>query len=365
MTRSHFALTLGLLGVAASLAGPAAAQPLPQSTQLAQSRNQTCEGCHSEAHEEVIPLADGTMLGVWVDTEALARSVHGKELTCTDCHRQIGSYPHAPSDFESRRDLRVDLSTTCNRCHYGHTKKVMDSLHFAQLEAGDPNAPTCVDCHGAHDMKDPSEPRAQISDRCARCHEQVQAEFSASVHSMVGADVPEDLPVCTDCHGAHAIKDPTSQAFHVGEHEVCAKCHADEAKMQRHGLSANILSTYLDDFHGTSNRLYAKVGVQEGRPVATCSDCHGVHDIRSMKDRDGVATMKGRSEQMCAQCHEGATDDFAAAWLSHTEPTLESAPLVWSIKWGYRLLIPMIMLGLVLHIIMDLIQVRTHRQGRA
>ncbi len=44
---------------------------------------------------------------------------------------------------------------------------------------------------------------------------------------------------------------------------------------------------------------------------------------------------------------------------------MKSAPLVWGIQWTYRLLIPVIMLGLVLHIVMDLVQVRTHKRGSA
>lgn len=354
--KTRYLLTLPALFL---LAQTAAAQPAQQ------SRPQTCEGCHAEAHDEFIPLADGTLLGVWVDPQALADSVHGNELTCTDCHRQIGDYPHAPSAYDNRKDLRSTLSQTCNRCHYGHTKEFRDSTHFQQLEAGNFDAPTCVDCHGSHDMQAPASPRAAISDRCGRCHEDVQQEFQGSVHAAAEQAHAEDLPVCTDCHGAHEIKDPTSLSFQAGEHDICAKCHSDTEIMGRHDLNPDVLSTYLDDFHGASNRLYGQTGVNPDRPVATCSDCHGVHSIRSMADRTEVADMAGRTELMCTQCHEGASDDFAAAWLSHAKPTMTSAPLAWGIQWIYRLLIPVIMLGLVLHIIMDLVQVRTHKRGSA
>lgn len=337
----------------------------PQSHVPDQSRPDDCKGCHSTLTDEVVPLADGTMLSVYMDPHTVAESVHGTELECTDCHRQVGDYPHGPSKYESLRDMRVTRSKTCNRCHYSLFEQVMDSMHFAQLEAGNPDAPTCVDCHGAHDIAKPGGPRVAISERCGSCHEDVLHTYAGSVHGTSLTDGNEDVPVCTDCHGVHGIEDPTSKAFHAGEHEICAKCHADEERMHEYGLSANVLSTYMDDFHGTSNYLYAKVGVKDGRPVATCSDCHGVHDIRSMDDREEVASMVGRTEQMCVKCHEGATDDFAAAWLSHGEVTLEKAPLVWAITWGYRIMIPLIMLGLVLHILMDLIQVRTHRGGRA
>lgn len=353
MSPSIFVLTLSFLGAS------------PQSLAPEQSRPDDCEGCHASALEESVALADGTVLGVYVDPHAFDASVHGNELECTDCHRKVGPYPHEPSTYASLRDMRVTRSKTCNRCHYSMFEEVMDSMHFTQLEAGNLDAPTCVDCHGAHDVQHKGGPRVAISERCGSCHEDVQTEYAGSVHGTSLVDGSEEVPVCTDCHGVHGIEDPKSAKFHAGEHEICAKCHADEPLMAKYELSANVLDTYMDDFHGTSNALYAKVGADEGRPVATCSDCHGVHDIRSMKDREEVASMLGRTEQMCVKCHEGAAEDFAAAWLSHAEPTLEKAPLVWGIKWGYRLMIPLIMLGLVLHILMDLVQVRTHRGGRA
>ena len=63
----------------------------------------------------------------------------------------------------------------------------------------------------------------------------------------------------------------------------------------------------------------------------------------------------------CAKCHEGATENFPAAWLSHYEPTLEKAPLVWLVKVGYMILIPFMIGGLCLQILLHLWRVVVNR----
>jgi hypothetical protein len=100
---------------------------------------------------------------------------------------------------------------------------------------------------------------------------------------------------------------------------------------------------------------------KNGRAMATCTDCHGVHDIASVKTTSDRAAIRGRLVNVCQSCHEGATPAFADAWLPHYTPTLSSAPLVWGIRWAYRILIPFIVLGLVMHILLHLYRVRAHR----
>jgi len=108
--------------------------------------------------------------------------------------------------------------------------------------------------------------------------------------------------------------------------------------------------------------LYASSGEEHGKPMATCIDCHGSHEIRSTR-RDGASEARERLQATCAKCHENATPSFTDAWLSHYEPTLASAPLVWGVDWAYRILIPLMVLGLVLHVLLHLWRVGGRRGG--
>jgi hypothetical protein len=356
-------LRVGLfVSALAALPINARAESVPVTPATMESRPQTCEGCHALAGQDHIVLQDGKTLSVYVDPSALAGSVHAKDVGCADCHREIGSYPHTRATYDDHRAFQLEMSKTCNRCHYEDFEEVMDSIHFAQLKAGDTSAPTCVDCHGGHAIQPASKPRAAVSQRCGQCHEEIQKTYRASVHGAALDEGNEDVPVCTDCHGTHAIRDPKTADFHTGEHEICAKCHADGARMAKYDLSADVLGTYLDDFHGTSNRLYERVGTLGGRPVATCSDCHGVHDIRAL-EKDAPEKALASTEQMCRRCHDEANAAFAAAWMSHQKVSLETAPVVLGITWIYRIMIPVILVGLLLHIALDLLQVRRKRSA--
>ena len=113
---------------------------------------------------------------------------------------------------------------------------------------------------------------------------------------------------------------------------ACGRCHGDEKLMKRYGLSTAVVSTYLADFHGMSATLQHGQKKADGkRLAAVCTDCHGVHDIQKSSDPTS-ATMSANLQKTCAKCHQGATASFPKAWLSHYEPSVEKAPLVWLVQ---------------------------------
>jgi len=234
----------------------------------------------------------------------------------------------------------------------------MDSSHNKMQRAGVRSAPVCVDCHGSHEIHDPNVPRVGISNRCGKCHFQINQAYRGSVHGRALIDENnKDVPVCTDCHGAHAISGPHSdQDFHAASYFICAKCHTDSRRMQKYGLKTEVLSTYLDDYHGSTNRMYAQGGLKTARQVANCSSCHGVHAIESLRllrDRS-LPELKKRVLKTCVSCHGEVPPNFADAWLSHEVPSFRVAPLVWMVKLVYSVVIPVSIFALVLHVLLDL-----------
>jgi len=324
-------------------------------------RSEGCLECHAEDPDAKVTFGDGSSRAVLVDRKTIALSVHGGALACTDCHRDIARHPHAPVKARDARAYTLDESRTCRRCHYAYYTRVLDGIHFKVLESGNRNAPTCVDCHGAHDVQDPKGPRVEVSQRCARCHDKVYAAYAGSVHGRAMLEEANtDVPVCTDCHGAHAIANPKEPTFRTTTHQMCAKCHGDATKMAKYNLNPEVVSSYLQDFHGVSNSLYSEGATKVYKPMATCTDCHGIHDIEKFSSGDKGA-IREKVLTVCRGCHEEVPATFGDAWLSHYQPTLASAPMVWSVKWAYRILIPFIMAGLVLHILLHLWRLRAHR----
>ncbi len=290
--------------------------------------------------------------------DILASSIHGSgsggsKLLCVDCHNDLGKYPHNKKNFENKREYSLDKVKTCQRCHYSHYTRTLDSVHYQQLKAGNFNAAMCTDCHGHHEIKKPNTPRIDINNRCAKCHQKIDKIYRESIHgkAMINEN-NQDVPVCTDCHTSHDIKNHGDTTFRVNAYKTCGGCHGDQNKMARYGISTNVLTSYLDDFHGASNRLYSKQKQHSEKLIATCFDCHGIHNIKSNKKIKTHAEARANIVKMCQKCHANATPAFSNAWLSHYTPTLQNAPLVWLIKWFYKIMIPLTVSGLVLHILL-------------
>lgn len=350
-------LLLALLLLAAATAradeSPAAVDPAEEAA--------SCLECHSDP-DLSITLKSGEEKGLFVDAEALAKTPHAK-LGCTGCHADLkGSEgQHAKKRFPTAREFTVEYSRACESCHAKSGAQMKDGVHRAALEKGNAKAATCADCHGAHTAHKPSAgSRAAIAQTCATCHGEVALTFSKSVHGAALLEGNPDVPSCTDCHRSHDIHSTKSGDWKLGQPETCGTCHADAEKMKKYGVSPNVLQTYLADFHGTTASLLK--GEKGAKPVvALCSDCHGVHDIAKADDPQS-RVIAGNLVKTCQKCHPDANENFPKAWMSHYEPTLEKAPLVWGMGLFYKIFIPFVMLGLFLQIGLHLRKTWGHKK---
>jgi hypothetical protein len=319
---------------------------------------ETCLGCHSDttATRDV----PGGKVSIYIDKAKLEASVHGLNLKCTDCHPGFGEVPHPERPARSEREFRLSFRDACKKCHFDNYTKAFDGVHFKAHGKGNLDAPLCADCHGAHDVARTSEPRTRISATCSRCHGKQAEIFAKSVHGRahVAAGDP-DVPVCTDCHKSHDIANPHSAAWRVASHEICARCHTDEKRMKKYGLSTKVVDTYLSDFHGMSAALYKMQKGPKG-VTAVCADCHGSHDV-TKTDEAGSQVLKANLAKTCRKCHTNATDSFPAAWLSHYQPSWQKAPLVYGVGLFYKIFIPFIIGGLILQVLLHFWRVVVNR----
>jgi hypothetical protein len=121
--------------------------------------------------------------------------------------------------------------------------------------------------------------------------------------------------------------------------------------MGKYGLTTNVLSTYLSDFHGTTVMFEAEIPGQEtNKPV--CVDCHGVHDIRKTDDPNSTV-IQNNLVTTCQKCHPDANANFSAAWLSHYEPSPEKYPIVYYVNLFYKIFIPGLLGGMALFVVGD------------
>src|SRR5512144_2292486 len=175
------------------------------------AEQEDCLGCHTDP-SMTFDLPSGEKLQLGIDQEAFAKSVHGEALRCTECHTDKTS-DHATGSlkFKSRREVTRAYYEQCKGCHFANYTKTLDGVHFAVMAKGNDKAALCVDCHGAHDISRPGQPRARISKMCAGCHAKEEEIYAKSVHGRASGQ-NDDVPVCTDCHRAHDTTDPRDGA---------------------------------------------------------------------------------------------------------------------------------------------------------
>ena len=354
-------LALALAVEAMTPPAPISSQPTFQAASPPDEGEKACLVCHASGGF-VLTFSGGEKLNLDLDQERYLDSVHGGKLTCTDCHRGYGSPPHGPVLSTSRRDYASDDYEICTRCHFTNYTRTLDSIHYKVLEAGNPKSALCTDCHSAHYVTSPSESRASIPQTCAQCHDTVYRAYQGSVHgaALVKGD-NQDVPVCTDCHGVHNIYDPRTAAFHLTIPALCDRCHGDEKLMSRYGLSTAVVRTYLHDFHGVTTTLLAEQSSLAYTKQPVCTDCHGIHDIARTDDPDSPV-IRQNLLKTCRQCHPDATENFPAAWLSHYEPSLRRAPLVWLVDVFYKIFIPFMVGGMIMNVLVDLYRVVSGRK---
>ncbi len=346
MSRKLFQYLVFLVGlmIATGVHAAPAAPDLPS--------NDDCLKCHGKP-DATAKLADGEAMSIYVDSDSFAHSVHGGKLACTNCHTNITALPHPPRQFKDRRAMSLAYYESCKQCHFAEYTRLLDGVHYAALEKGKEKAPTCVDCHGSHAMGHPARPRMHISETCAKCHTGVGAAYAKSAHAAGLAKGNPDVPVCTDCHHAHDNANPLTTASHLRISDLCAHCHTNEKLMAKYGISTDVLTTYLSDFHGLTASFYRTQGLKPAQLTATCTDCHGVHDITWVKG-PGSGVIKANLLLRCQHCHKGAGPNFSSAWMGHYEPSLRHAPLVYLVKLFYMIFIPFVIGGLVIQILLHL-----------
>lgn len=251
-------------------------------------QNTACLDCHSAAAHKANPNAQ------IVNPDAIASSVHGS-IGCTDCHT-----------VDPKTGHKGNRTVFCARCHQKEADGFNQSPHVMGREASIEKLPTCVICHGGHNVLAVADTSALTNHvnsvkLCIACHEDqavtAQVEklprpavikaYENSVHGyalLVKGN--KSAPACVDCHGSHSFlpaDQPESPVYKTHIAQTCGHCHHEIAK------------TYNESVHGAA----LATGVLES---PTCTSCHGEHDIRPPSDTTSRVSA-GHVARTCSDCH--------------------------------------------------------------
>ncbi|MBP6179208.1 MAG: cytochrome c3 family protein [Anaerolineales bacterium] len=361
--RASLILLMGLFFFAyAVLSFPTSAQAAPV-MQDEKPADDFCLACHQEEGLDFKLGKD--VIAATINPTQFGNSVHaGEEVGCTDCHADISDYPHPKVKSKNARDFSFSLFVVCKDCHEDQFLKAQDSVHQKAIDEGNLNAAICTDCHNPHTQGrltgqtsgelTPSA-RIHVPETCAQCHSGIYDAYKFSVHGNALIEEGNmDVPTCIDCHGVHNIQSPTTVSFRNTTPYLCAECHTDASIMDKYGISTNVLDSYVADFHGTTVKLFEEEfpGQPTNKPV--CTDCHGVHNISKVSNPQTGVALKDNLLQKCQRCHPDATANFSAAWMSHYDPSPEHYPIVYAVNLFYKFFIPAVLGGMIFFVLTDI-----------
>ena len=195
------------------------------------AEDQTCLGCHGQEGMSKT-FAKGKPLSLHVDGQAFAASVHGP-LGCVACHSDVDLSKHPGSDksYASARAFSIAKAGVCSQCHEDKAKLFAGSIHASVLREGNLAAPVCTDCHGAHAVVKGA---AEKNIPCRKCHEAIYNAYLQSPHGKaLGRPGAMKAPVCADCHHAHDVSPAFTSA---GLRHACLHCHKDAVQAHQKWL---------------------------------------------------------------------------------------------------------------------------------
>jgi len=260
--------------------------------------SENCLTCHGEKEFVLNNIKDEKLEFVLKYTE----SIHGKLIECNDCHT---GHKIFRSKLPKSSVNRQNLMATCGQCHETIAKDYSKSEHGIALKSGFEYAPSCIDCHGEHSIRQITDSESPVSRQheievCLRCHldsPEIQkrmthaagfiSSYEKSIHGRANKEGNMAAAICSDCHGGHEemkASNPNSKVNKFNITSTCGVCHQQ------------VTNEFIHSVHGEA----LSQGI-EASP--TCTDCHGEHEIIEPERKESPVSPTNVSEQVCGPCH--------------------------------------------------------------
>ncbi len=284
-----------LLAVFAYGADPAVDKPKAP----APNSSASCLECHSDATLSL--RRDGRKISLYVDDKIVIRSAHAS-LECVDCHEKF--------DGEATPHRSPMVAVDCTSCHEATAAKHAFHPRLADAAAKGKDT-SCTECHGTHAVaatKSPAFPffdGAQL-ESCGKCHTKARDHFIASAHGHALAAKEQNAPDCLTCHRSPVVPHaPAKASFEqkLAQTKQCESCHVGKPNVASQAVrGTKFVTSFEKSVHGAA--------LQKGEAgAANCVDCHGAHDMNRAMAANARLN-KLHVAETCAQCHRDPARDF-------------------------------------------------------
>lgn len=264
----------------------------------------SCLSCHGNSDLAKVN-EQGNKISLYVSEKDINISAH-RYIDCTTCHSNEPHKVVTPLN-------KLSLAEKCGTCHQYEYKLHLQSIHGQQLAQGNPDVATCVDCHS-----------------------------------------PESNP-----HSVIRVLEYNAPTYKKNIADTCAKCHNNKALMADYGIVEKVYESYMRSFHGKAIQLgtYEITQLDE----ATCTNCHGFHEIKSVNDPTSPVAGLDNLAKTCEECHTGAGAQFAAGFLGHKEASKENVAPVHYTEILFRVVLSTVIIFGVLVVIAAIVRFTLNR----
>jgi len=292
--KTAFAALLVLLPASLVAADAAAADKLSDG-------DKQCLGCHGFDGLKK-ELAGGKLLSLHVPADGFAKSVHGV-IGCASCHADVDLKTHSqkPKAIANGREYSIAMTKVCSSCHAETLKHNEASVHALILGKGNLSAPVCTDCHGSHAIS----PKTAY-DTCVGCH---LAAMEAHQKWLPNAGLHLEVVSCAACHAPTAQRMVDLRLYDgAAKKWVAEKAGLPEFEKMARGADA--------DGNGIDAMELRKLLGQINRdPTAPQKTLRGRIELRAGVEAHRLSG-KSAAIKDCASCHRQGAEPFQNVTVS-------------------------------------------------
>lgn len=235
--------------------------------------------------------------------------------TCVSCH---GSHDVLRRANPRSRTFPANVAAQCASCHDPALRAYMSGVHatIIQTQTGIPAA-TCTGCHNPHAVRPPNDAGStvsagRLSRTCGACHWQAATEYNASTHAALLRRAPEHAPTCVTCHGSHAMARTRADSGPASPARIANTCSSCHADV-RLVTQHRLAPSVVTSFRESYHGLAVAL---RDRRAANCASCHGAHEVLPASDSRS-RVHPANIPATCGSCHAGVTSGFARGGIHH------------------------------------------------
>ncbi len=292
--------------------------------------------------------------------------IHGKAFNAKDTHAPSCKECHGHHDIivhtdPKSRTYKMNIPVLCGTCHkegapVGRLYQITEHNIIENYSQGTHGiglfkkgltvTATCNDCHGNHMILPSKDKKSSVSSAnvvatCMKCHARIEDVHKKVIKNELWEPKRGQIPSCSECHPTHLVK-VTSILADVSD-KSCVSCHIDGDAYRTVDGKKVSLKMHREDYMNSSHKkisctkCHTQVNLNAKRPCEKtvkvdcsgchkevsekyfgsghgvgymnkkanspyCTDCHGTHTIKSMKDSSSI-TYRGAVPALCGKCH--------------------------------------------------------------